>query len=220
MNRGWSWLIVSLLLLCLLGSCSARTQSAYTGSPPSNTAGSLCSDAATPAIDRADCAVLSAALVDLSALTDFNGRSCPPGAPGVVLHNQTLGESGYIEGQLDVELEHKSLSVPEDAMWDLRQRNKASASMSRCAFDDSRVASSDLKRILEHDSEFGHVFFSEYPTAKGYAFAWLPGYSKDGCTAIVRFLVGPTAHGATATYLLRKEGDGWAVKWRFMSYYL
>ena len=44
--------------------------------------------------------------------------------------------------------------------------------------------------------------------------AWLPGYSKDGNTAVFRAWFGPTAHGGTLTYKLVNKDGKWTVVWR------
>jgi hypothetical protein len=59
----------------------------------------------------------------------------------------------------------------------------------------------------------------KHPDAKNYVWLLAPGYSSDGKTAIVRLSFGPTAHGATATYLLVKEKGKWKVRQRRISYY-
>jgi hypothetical protein len=53
----------------------------------------------------------------------------------------------------------------------------------------------------------------------GYAIAWLPAYSEDAKTALVRVYFGPTPHGATATYLLVRQNGEWTIKWRRTAYY-
>jgi hypothetical protein len=58
-----------------------------------------------------------------------------------------------------------------------------------------------------------------YPDALAAVYLWLPGYSEDKSQAVVRFHFDPTSHGATATYLVVKEGDSWKVKERKLAYY-
>ena len=47
-------------------------------------------------------------------------------------------------------------------------------------------------------------FCFQFPKARGYVETLLPGYSRDGLTALVVFSFGPTVHGAVGYYLLRK----------------
>ena len=62
-------------------------------------------------------------------------------------------------------------------------------------------------------------FEKAYPQARLFIELWRVAYSKDGKTALVRFWFGPTAHGATGTYLLRKEDRMWKILHRRVSYY-
>lgn len=61
----------------------------------------------------------------------------------------------------------------------------------------------------------GHDFWplaqEEYPGAVGYVRLRMPGFATDGNTALVRFVFGPTAHGATATYMLVRTEHGWRI---------
>lgn len=65
----------------------------------------------------------------------------------------------------------------------------------------------------------GKTFQEENPDARGFVAAWLPGYSADGNTAVVRARVGPVKRLANLTAILRKQGDRWAVVWRKISVY-
>ena len=42
---------------------------------------------------------------------------------------------------------------------------------------------------------------------------------KDGQEAVLRAWFGPTAHGATVTYMLAKKDGRWKVVWRKVTYY-
>jgi hypothetical protein len=83
------------------------------------------------------------------------------------------------------------------------------------------------KRILVRDvSSFGGgiegwaKFIEEYPAARGYIIAWLPGYSKDKKTAILHFSIGPSAHGGVGTYLLVNARNKWKIKWHNIQNFL
>ena len=65
----------------------------------------------------------------------------------------------------------------------------------------------------------GKTFEDVYPTARGWICAWVPGYSKDGKTAVVRAQVGPVTHVATLTAILRELNGKWIVIWRRYSVY-
>lgn len=49
---------------------------------------------------------------------------------------------------------------------------------------------------------------------------YLPGYSEDRNTAVVKFTFGPTTHGAFGVCLLAKRDGRWVVKWKDLAYFL
>jgi len=59
-----------------------------------------------------------------------------------------------------------------------------------------------------------------YPKARrlkdaGYVVVRLmPGYSKDGKSAVLKVRVGPSAHGAATTFFFVKSTGGWQIKWK------
>jgi hypothetical protein len=54
----------------------------------------------------------------------------------------------------------------------------------------------------------------------GWVEVQLPGYSKDGQTALLRFTFGPTPHGSDGFYLLRKVKGHWEIITKRLSYYM
>ncbi|MFZ4508167.1 MAG: hypothetical protein ACOYON_10790 [Fimbriimonas sp.] len=56
--------------------------------------------------------------------------------------------------------------------------------------------------------------------AKGVFQCYAPGYSEDKKTALVRAWVGPSSHGAMATYVLERSANGWVIKWRQFSFFV
>jgi hypothetical protein len=55
----------------------------------------------------------------------------------------------------------------------------------------------------------------EYPAAWASVWVNIPGYSKDGNSAVVLVEGGPNGdHGASWVYMLTKKGKRWAVQWR------
>jgi len=63
-------------------------------------------------------------------------------------------------------------------------------------------------------------FADDYPKAKAYVDLWLPGYSRNGTSAIVSFFFGPRHHHTQAFYKLEKSGGSWRVEWHKFNYYL
>jgi hypothetical protein len=135
----------------------------------------------------------------------------------IVLSEETIGSSFYLsDGQLDGEShDGKKYLVPVDIREDLRRRNpEEPVSMRGFKPSSSKILVRDLKG-LKVDGEFE----KEHPNSVGCVEAWLPGYSKDGQTAVLRASFGPTPHGATTTYMLAKKNGRWSVVWRKVAYY-
>jgi hypothetical protein len=165
--------------------------------------------------------LIELALLDLAEFDEFDpGTSNDENRSKIVLDAGTVGSSWYIsEGQLRGESRRdKDKLIPPDVSADLRRRNpEKRVSLSDFKPKSSKVLVEDLSGV---DLQFGGDFGKKYPYAKGCAEAWLPGFSDDGNTAVVRFFFGPTPHGATATCLLIKEDGCWKVKWRKTAYYV
>ena len=63
-------------------------------------------------------------------------------------------------------------------------------------------------------------FAVDYPKAKAYVYLWLPGYSRNGTSAIVSFFFGPRHHPTQAFYKLKRSGEVWQIEWHKFNYYL
>jgi hypothetical protein len=135
----------------------------------------------------------------------------------IVLGEETAGSPFYLsDGQLDGEAhDEKKYLVPADIREDLRRRNpKEPVSMRGFKPSSSTILVRDLRGLTGYGE-----FERKYPDSAGYVEAWLPGYSKDGQTAILRASFGPTPHGATTTYMLAWKNGRWTVVWRKVAYY-
>lgn len=124
------------------------------------------------------------------------------------------GESGFLSpSQVAGELSDEGWTIPEDARADLQRR----------AQKEGRVSFSKLPPTLrvfeftEEDSAFN--FRKLHPEARAWVSLWRPGFTRDGRQAVVRFMFGPSPHGAAATYLLERRGDGWHVIHHAFSYF-
>lgn len=100
---------------------------------------------------------------------------------------------------------------PYDSLW---ARNKHPVSLNGWSVGDKRILVLPEKRTTS-------TGYPEYvaPKAQAYVQAYLPGYSKDRARAVLRIRFGPSAHGASATFFLVKEGYAWIVRWRRLAYY-
>jgi hypothetical protein len=216
---------VSLVVACIaiVYFCSEKGLRSPEVSPPSDNESAQPDPNVVPAVSAVsitdeDCIVLGVALSDVASCDDFPcGHRASP-SPVVILHHQSIGESFYIGYQFDGELKQQNRCVPDDTLTDLRRRNMGLASLSSCMFSARGLIVADLTEIFKSDYT-DEALEWKYPDAIAYVRVWLPGYSEDGRTAVVRFMFGPEPHGATGSYMLVKEGDGWKVKWRFFLYY-
>jgi hypothetical protein len=75
--------------------------------------------------------------------------------------------------------------------------------------------------VAEHTADelrkahYDDWFWKQYPKAKGFVWAWLPGYTADGNTALVEFVVGP-APESLGIYVLTKQRGMWRVKEHYL----
>jgi hypothetical protein len=165
-----------------------------------------------------DFKILDVVLVDLLEYKDFNTFSHKKDvSTDIILDTTTVGHSFYIsQGQLDGEAyrdEEHAVSI--ELGDDLRKRNpKEPISL-------AGYKSPSLKIVVKKTAvpAFGEEISEDGAKAKHYVTAWLPGYSKDGNTAVFRATFGPTPHGATLTYKLAKKDGKWTIIWRKVSFY-
>lgn len=189
-----------------------------------------------------DLPVLDAALTHFASDPEFEPmhRSFEKGRR-LVVHRESLGGSAYVRAE-QVWGDSAEGGLPGDAVADLEARNNGPlVTVSGTTFSSTRragavldgwkpssphVVVTDLTRFRGSNArwdkpfEFEEALLKVHPDAKAYTWASLPGYTADGSTALVRVSFGPTAHGAMATYLLRKDASGtWTVTWRKRAYY-
>jgi len=175
------------------------------------------------AVGDDDYQVLEMVLLDLIDFKEFTPLVDDGKKTDIVLSEKTagstgtMGSSGFLsDDQLRGEShDKKPYLIPADIRADLRRRNPKEP-VSLRGFKPSRTKI--LLRDLSGLKRFGE-FERKHPDARGYVEAWLPGYSKDGQTAVLRAWFGPTSHGATATYMLANKKGRWAIVWRKVAYY-
>ena len=190
-------------------------------SPAKTKAAGVDAGEAEPIVADTDLDLIELVLVDLFDFDEFQpGVRRIGNNATIILSNRTNGPSFYIsDDQLGgEEYPDNDKPVPPDISADLRRRNQnESLSLSNFKPKNPNILVEDMSdnNRRRQSTEFGKRF----PGAKGYVKVWLPGYSKDGKTAVVRMWIGPTVHGATATYLLVKQDGRWSVKWRKTAYY-
>jgi hypothetical protein len=170
-----------------------------------------------PVLKEDDQRILEIVLLDLLDFEDFHPFGGSKKKAEIVLGVKTAGSSGFLDdGQLDGESYDKNPHlIPSEIRSDLQKRNpKEPISLVAFKPESKKILVSDLEGLYQ----FGK-FGAKHPEARGYVETWLPGYSKDGQSAVLRMSFGPTPHGATATYMLAKKDGRWSVVWRDVSYY-
>jgi hypothetical protein len=175
-------------------------------------------------VEDEDYQVLETVLLDLIEFKEFKPFVGDGKRTKIVLHEKSAeggpkDSSFYLsDGQLDGERhDRKPHLIARDIRGSLRRRNPLDpVSLGGYKPSSPKILVRDLSGLM---GEFGE-FSSKYADARGYVEAWLPGYSKDRQTAVLRAWFGPTAHGATVTYLLVKKKGKWTVGWRKVAYYV
>jgi hypothetical protein len=173
---------------------------------------------------RRDYAVFEAALNDLtSARNPEHKHHIKRFGAGreIVLDDNTynfdlLMDIGAVSRNID---QHDPRTIPVDIQEDFERRNdRRPRSLKDFKPASSKIIVRDLDGMFEKaDSTFGALdaFSKHYPTAWGFVWAFRPGYSKDGNSALVVFEGGPNGiHGLTWVYVLTKKARRWDVAWR------
>lgn len=167
--------------------------------------------------------VLEALLLAVVADKDFPAPPSPDKAV-IVLHERNPQSVGPLINAAEVSYETGQKDLPKDAWDDLVRRNVVRQN------PNSRPISYEGLKFdpkIQVGNAFpgpeppfiGKTFEEVYPTARGWVNAWVPGFSKDGRTAIVRAEIGPSTHMATLTAILQQVGGKWSVTWRRYSVY-
>jgi hypothetical protein len=145
----------------------------------------------------------------------------------IVLHARTPGKTGFLSS-VQIQSDLGSRTLPDDTERDLRQRNTpadakpetydaVTAFYTNLVFAPGIVVT-NLSEIWQHGGRFSS-FEDAYPKARGWLEAYLPGYSKGGTRAVVRAGVGPWAHGASLTAVLKMRRGRWVVDWYDIAFY-
>ncbi|MEK7951182.1 hypothetical protein [Luteolibacter soli] len=158
-----------------------------------------------------DAGPLLAALNHFRSLPDLPG----PKDDGVLLVEKYYGgKSGFLSAdQLRSELSEEGWTIPEEARADLERRARGEGRVSFAKLPPTL----QLFEFTEEDTYF--QFRNRHPGTCAWVSMWRPGFTKDGRQAVVRFMFGPTPHGAAATYLLERRDDGWHVVHHSLSYF-
>jgi hypothetical protein len=164
-----------------------------------------------------DYKILDVVLLDVFDYKAFRIMAVAGKKNRIVLDVRSLGagwSSFLSDDRLDREDHDKDPHfIPAEIRQDLRRRNSSKP------VSLSQFKPASPKVLIEHLNESDTVersgtFREKYPDAAGFLQVWLPGYSKDGRTAVFRACFGPVPHLATVTYHLAKNDGRWIVVWR------
>jgi hypothetical protein len=167
-------------------------------------------------------------LLHLLADPEFEMTRVPTNGAVIVLHTRTPEKTGFLMTH-QIRSDIGSHTLPSDVEEDLRRRNTPSDTKpdtydAVTAFYTNLTFSAPIVVADLTDKTGGRrsyrAFEEAHPKARGFARAYLPGYSKDSTRAVVRVGVGPSPHGAMVTALLEKRGDKWVVKWHHIAWYV
>jgi hypothetical protein len=183
---------------------------------------------------RRDYAVLEAALNDLCSPKNpehkYRIQNLGPGKE-VVINESTCVARGFEDTFFDLGHENRNFdgndaqSIPLDVQVDFTRRSKSPArSLADFKAANPNIIVEDLNRIIVKDldrigDDHLKAISKKYPNAWNFVWAYPPGYSTDGGSAVVVFSMSG-GHGGDWVYMLRKAGKRWDVVWRHLHFYM
>jgi hypothetical protein len=175
---------------------------------------SLVTGAEAPPVQDRDREVLEASI---DFLMDVKNKEDKDRTLIVVDSTTTGNKDPLFETALIVAGEAKGLYRREvGAAWS--QRNSGPpVPTAAFRFRDRRIVIDDLDALAERSGggdSFAVAFLEKHPKARCWVAETLPGYSRDGRTAVVLFRIGPHPHGAAWLYQLALFQERWNVAWR------
>jgi hypothetical protein len=175
--------------------------------------------------DERDRDVLEAALLQLTNDKDFGRRGVSTNGV-IVLNVRTPLKTGFLRPE-QIKGELRTRTVSEELLQAVLKRNSVISQVNSYEavtawFTNSTFATNIVVVDLKARSAGrGADKYENLPVnARGWVTSFLPGYSEDGTTALVRAHVGPSAHGAMLTALLEKVEGKWVVKWHRIAFFV
>ena len=168
-----------------------------------------------------DYAVLEACLNDLTSAKNPEYKShiknVGPGRE-IVIDDRTCKYDLLIDlGEPSENIDYKDTRrIPAEIHEDFKRRKDEPArSLADFKPANPNIIVSDLDELFDKADSGLAEFRKQYPSAWGFVWAYPPGYSKDGKSAVVVFEGGPNGiHGLNWIYMLAKKGKRWEVQWR------
>jgi len=213
--------LYAMALFICIGSCvTCRAWVEESQSPATQPA---TTQAALPDADDEDLRVLARVAEDFLAQVDADQKRTPPqqAITKVLVHVQSSPPGHFMSaGQMIGDT--RSFKISDELFADFTARNQAPVSLAKLGDHSRAVIVTDLKRLFATAPARVHepnLIRETYPGARDYISFWLPGYTKDRETALVRISFGWTPHGACATFMLKRDKSGWHVVNRDFCYY-
>ena len=162
--------------------------------------------------------VLASLLASMAADEEFPAPSMPE-RKEMVLHRRTPKVVEPIISAPQVNYETGGRIMPKDAWDDLERRNvvRLDPNARQISYENLQFPAGILVGNVFPGPEstfVGKTFEEVFPHARGWLEAYVPGYSKDGKTAVVRGRVGPVEKKAMFTAILEQRAGKWMVTWR------
>jgi len=155
-------------------------------------------------------------LSDLIENTDFQTATA---GDGIRKRQVVFGGTtrvGFSQLEFNLEESFREKGISSEIRDDLLSRNPTGKRFILARYQPSNpnILLRDLSQI---DQDLG--FSTQFPKARGFVESSLPGYSRDGSTAVVLFSFGQTPHGAIGHYLLSKKYGHWEIDDRLLGYF-
>ncbi len=134
----------------------------------------------------------------------------------IVFGDTTAGWGGIMESSV-YHIRNRNQKIPPDVEDDLRRRNRVDRNTRGKRFSLAGYHPSNsniLLRALDQVDRDFLTFGGQFPNARGYVYAVLPGYSRDGREAVILFAFGPNEHAAVGCYSLKRVNGRWEIVWR------
>lgn len=148
-------------------------------------------------------------LADLIDNPEFNSTIGPSNTKKtqVVLNQHTIGHVSREFLRIDTWV--RDSGIPEDVLDDLAERNPKGTVFSVAAY---RPTNPNIAVKVLGEGDFDLGFYGRFPKACGYVVPYLPGYSRDGKSALFRFAIPPLGyHPGWGSYHLKKFGGRWEI---------
>lgn len=166
--------------------------------------------------------VVEAALQDMIAYKGKDWFQYDPAQYDIALADTTASGLGLImDNQLNGELDvAQANDVTREMREQLQQRNGVSTSLKDFKPRDPHILMIENKTDGKASGSLSVNFTAKYPHSRGWIQFCLPAYSKQHEAVVLRFSMGPSAHGMAGTYFLIKQNGKWHVKWRCFAHYV